>query len=304
LNRLCALACLLAFPLACLPKDTRPPPSVVLFTASPSEATQTGRLATETADGWSIEFERVLVAIGRVSLDGDDCSVYSDAGYARLLNLIGAPDSQKVSDSYALGQCDFGFAIGNPQSESPLGAGATKDDLAFMRTAGSDHYGGPTGISLYVAGSATKGGQQLTFAWPFRGRARYRECASLQDGKLTRGFDLKEDGEVTVNVVVHAEALFAESIMDPNSALRFDAIASADALGNADGEVTFDELRLVMLTDLQGGDAYVPNKTNQDIGLLWSTLEDFIYLGAAPNVARFQGTGACDAELGEPPRGG
>jgi hypothetical protein len=304
LSRLCTLACLLALPLACLPKDTRPPPSVVLFTASPSKATQAGRLSIETADGWAIEFERVLVSIGRVSLDGDDCSVYSDAGYARVLSLIGAPDSQKISDSYALGQCDFGFAIGNPQSESPLGVGATADDLAFLRTAGTDHYGGPTGISLFVAGSATKDGKKLGFSWPFRGRARYRECASLQDGTLTRGFDLKQDGEVTVNVVVHAEALFAESITDPDSALRFDAIASADALGNADGEVTFDELRLVQLTDLQGGDAYVPNKTNQDLGLLWSTLEDFIYLGAAPNVARFQETGECDAQLGDQPRGG
>ena len=155
-----------------------------------------------------------------------------------------------------------------------------------------------------MAGSATKDGQKLSFSWPFRGRARYRECASQQDGKLTRGFDLKEDGEVTVNVVVHAEALFAESLMDRDSALRFDAIASADALGNADGEVTFDELRLVMLTDLQGGDAYVPNETNQDLGILWSTLEDFIYLGAAPNVARFQETGECDAQLGDQPRGG
>ena len=304
MRKLAALGCLLALPVACLPKDTRPPPSIVLFTASPSEATQTGRLATETADGWSIEFSRVLVSIGRVSLDGSDCSVYSDAGYARVLNLIGAPDSQKVSDSYALGQCDFGFAIGNPQSESPLGVGATADDLAFLRTAGTDHYGGPTGISLFVAGKATKDGQKLSFSWPFRGRARYRECASFQGGKLTRGFDLKEDGEVTANVVIHAEALFAESIMAPDSALRFDAIASADALGNADGEVTFDELRLVMLTDLQGGDAYVPNKTNQDVGILWSTLEDFIYLGAAPNVARFQETGECDPQLGDQPRGG
>jgi hypothetical protein len=280
---------------ACLPKDTRPPPSRVLFTASPSAATKAGALSSPTADGWDISFDRVLISLGRASLDGSDCSVYSDAGYGRVLNLLSAPDAQKISESYALGSCDFGFGIDNPASDSLLGVGATAEDLAFLRTAGSDHYGGPSGISLFVSGKAQKGDNKLTFAWAFRGRARYRECQNTVNGAPVKGLTLAQDGDVAVDVTVHAEALFAENPNDPDSALRFDAIASADALGNGDGDVTLDELGKVPLTDLQMASAY----TEGDAGVgVWTTLEDFIYLGTAPSVARYQETGTCTLGLG------
>jgi hypothetical protein len=296
LTPLLALALLAAT--ACLPKDTRPPPSRVLFTASPSAATKAGALSSSTADGWDISFERVLVSLGRASLDGTDCSVYSEARYGRVLNLLGAPDGQKISESYALGSCDFGFAIGNPASDFLLGVGATAEDLAFLRTAGSDHYGGPSGTSLFVSGIAQKGDSKLTFAWAFRGRARYRECQSTLNGTPVQGLSLAQDGDVTVDVTVHAEALFAESLSDPDSALRFDAIASGDALGNGDGEVTLDELGKLPLSDLQMAAAYTEGDAGVGVGV-WTTLEDFIYLGAAPSIAHYQETGKCSLGPGD-----
>lgn len=299
MSQLRYLACALALATGCLPKDTRPPPSRVLFTATPSAATQTGMLAGETADGWSITFERVLVSIGRVSIDGSKCSVYSEANYGRVLSLIGAPDGQKISESYALGTCDFGFAIGNASSDSLLGVGTTSDDFDFLRTAGSDRYGGPSGISLFVAGRATKGAQQLTFAWPFRGRARYRECENTVDGAVQRGLALTQDGDVTVDVTVHAESLFAENLRDRDSALRFDAMADADALGNGDGDVSLDELSLVPLSDLQVGTSY----GNGEPGVVGWSLEDFVYIGAAATVARYQETGKCNLQLPDAPGG-
>ena len=280
---------------ACLPKDTRPPPSRVLFTATAGADTKAGALSSPTADGWDIGFERVLVSIGRASLDGSDCSVYSQARYGRVLSLIGAPDAQKISESYALGRCDFGFAIGNASGDSLLGVGATADDLAFLRTAGNDRYGGPRGISLFVSGNAKKGDRTLSFAWAFRGRARYRECQTPLDGALSGGLSLKQDDDVAVDVTLHAEALFAENPSDPESALRFDPIADADALGNGDGEVTLDELSQVPLTELQTGMAYTEGDADRGI---WTTLEDVIYLGTAPNVARYQETGKCMLNLG------
>ncbi len=296
MKELCGLALLALLVGGCLPKDTRPPPSRVLFTATPSAQTQASGLASPTADGWDLTFDRVLVSIGRASLDGDKCSVYSEAGYGRVLSLIGAPDGQKISESYGIGTCDFGFGVSNAADDSLLGAGTTADDKAFLRTAGSDHYGGPSGISLYVAGTARKGDTTLRFAWPFRGRARYRECQNTVDGVVKRGLTLSQNGDVTVDVTLHAEALFVDSVTAANPALRFDAIASADALGNGDGEVTLDELSQVPLTDLQTDAAYVEG----DAGVgLWTNLEDFIYLGAAPGVARFQDTGKCTLRLGD-----
>ena len=305
LARHAALVLALLAPNACLPKDTRPPPSRVLFTASASPDTRAGVLSSPTADGWDIGFERLLVSLGRVSLDGPGCSVYSESRYGRVLDLLGAPDAQKISESYALGSCDFGFAIGNAASDSLLGEGATAEDLAFLRTAGSDRYQPNRGISLFVSGQARKGDQVLSFAWAFRGRARYRECQTTVNGGAQGGLSLAEDGDITANVTLHAEALFAENLGERDSALRFDAIASADALGNGDGEVTLDELNLVRLSDLQAGGAYAQGEGEGEAApAVWTTLEDFIYLGAAPSVARYEETGTCQVALGDMRGGG
>jgi hypothetical protein len=280
----------------CLPKDTRPPPARVLVTVTPSAATKAGALPVATADGWSITFDRVLISIGRVSLDGDSCSIYSEANYQRVVSLIGAPDAQKVSECYALGSCDFGFGVSNADTDALLGVGTTAADFAFLRTAGTDHYGGPSGISMFISGKAQKDDQTLTFAWAFRGRARYRECQNSVDGQIKRGFLLSQSQEVKTDITIHAEALFTESLTDPQAALRFDAIASADALGNHDGEVTLDELSQVGLTDLQQDMTY----TETDAGTgMWMNLEDYVYLGAAATVARFEDTGTCTVMLGQ-----
>jgi len=296
------LALALLVTTACLPKDTRPPPSRVLFTASASPDTKAGALSSPTADGWEISFERVLVSLGRVSIDGPDCSVYSEPRYGRVLDLLGAPDAQKISESYALGSCDFGFAIGNASSDSLLGEGATAEDLAFLRTAGSDRYQANRGISLFVSGHAQKGDDTLSFAWAFRGRARYRECQTTSNGVPQGALALVEDGDITAHVTLHAEALFAEDPSDPDSVLRFDAIASADALGDGDGDVTLDELALVPLSELQI--AMANSASDGETVGVWRTLEDFIYLSTAPSIARYEETGKCDVGLGDMRGGG
>ena len=282
----------------CLPKDTRPPPARVLMTASASPITETG--IGSSADGWAISFDRVLLALGRASLDGDtSCSVYSEARYSRVLTLLGAPAGQKISESFALGQCDFGFGVLNAESDSLLGAGASADDLSFLRTLGTDRYSGASGISLFVAGHADKGDLRKTFAWAFRQRVRYRECEQIVDGTSVRGLKLGQDEEVTVDIGLHPEALFADNLDDKAAAFRFDAFAEADTtLGNNDGEVTLDELSVIPFGSLQQTGVYGVGDTKT----VFITLEDFVYLGLAPQVARYRDDGTCTLRLG-PMRG-
>jgi hypothetical protein len=282
---------------ACLPKDTRPPPAEVHMTATPSAATKAG--AFDTADGWHIELEQVLLALGRASLDGDHCSTYDEAGYTRVLTLVGAPDAQKIGDSFALGQCDFGFAITNAQSDSVLGVGATDGDLQLLRTPGQDRYVGERGTSLLVRGSAKKGTLTENFSWAFRDRLRYRECTNSVDGVTERGLSLSQNQKVNVDIVLYAEALFRTSLDAGSDTLGFDVIASADVLlGNHDGEVTLDELGHLPLSSLELSGAF----DQSDAGApTWLTLEDFVYQGAVTTVARFRDTGHCSlrsAEMG------
>lgn len=302
--RIAQLALLAPLAAACLPKDTRPPPSSVLFTASPSEAAAKPELPTPTEDGWEVSFERVLITIGRASVDGDSCNSYSEARYTRVLSLLGAPPQEKISESFALGHCDFGFAVINAESDSLLGSTATQADLDFLRVAGEDKYAGPSGVSFYVEGSASKGLVRETFAWKFRGRMRLQDCTEMVDGRAVQGLDLVQDGEVSVDVTLAPERIFADGMDPAKSKLRFDAIAAADTeAGNADGEVTLDELGLVpfeMLSGVAEG-AYEPPPA--DTALVFTTLEDFVYMGVAPTVARYRGTGKCQSQL-RPARGG
>ena len=278
---------------ACLPKDTRPPPALVHVTATPSPATKAGSF--DTADGWTITLDQVLLVLGRVSLDGDSCSTYSEADYTRVLSLVGAPDAQKISDSYALGQCDFGFGVTNAESDSLLGVGATKGNLDLLRTPGKDPSGTLRGTSMLVRGSATKDSLTETFSWPFRDRVRYRECSSSVDGAAVRGLKLSPSQNTDVDITLHAEALFRTSLDPTVDTLGFDVIASADVLlGNHDGEVTLEELAKLPLSSLEQagavdqGDAGVPT---------WLTLQDYVYQGAAATVARFRDTGHCTLAL-------
>jgi hypothetical protein len=293
-----AIGVALTLPAAsCLPKDTRPPPSRVLFTASPSASLASTRTTTITEDGWGLSFTRVLATVGRASLDGDSCSSYSEARYTRVLSLIGAPARDKISESFGLGQCDFGFAVINAESDSLLGSTATADDVALLRTLGTDKYAGSSGVSFYVEGRAVRGELTKTFAWKFRGRVRFDECAELVDGASVRGLKLQEDGDVNVDVTLAPEALFGDNLDPTLAKLRFDAVAAADTdAGDDDGEVTLDELGLVPLASLSDGDAYTPTP---EMAMMYMTLEDFVYLGVSPAVARYQATGKCSTR----PRG-
>jgi hypothetical protein len=281
----------------CLPKDTRPPPSRVLFTASPSASLASASTVTTTEDGWGLSFTRVLATIGRASLEGEGCNTYSEARYTRVLSLLGAPAREKISESFGLGQCDFGFAVINAESDSLLGSTATADDVAWLRTLGTDKYAGSSGVSFYVEGRAVRGEVSKNFAWKFRGRVRFDECAELVDGASVRGLKLEEDGDVDVDVTLAPEALFGDNLDPTLAKLRFDAIAAADTdAGDNDGEVTLDELGLVPLANLGRDEAYTPKA---EVAMMYMTLEDFVYLGVAPAVARYQGTGKCSTR----PRG-
>jgi len=292
--RLVALAAVLDVT-ACLPKDTRPPPALVHMIATPSPATKVGSF--DTGDGWTITLDKVLLALGRASLDGDSCSTYSEADYTRILTLVGAPDGQKISDSYGLGQCDFGFGLANAESDSVLGIGATAHDLDLLRTPGKDPYGVLRGTSMLVRGSATKGSLTETFSWSFRDRVRYRECTNTVDGVAERGLKLSQSQDTDVDIVLHAEALFRTSLDPAVDSLGFDVIASADVLlGNHDGEVTLEELGKLPLSSLELGGSF----DQSDAGVpTWLTLQDYVYQGAAATVARFRDTGHCTLRSGQ-----
>ncbi len=285
------VACLGLGALACLPHDTRPPPASVLVTVTANEELLGGIPSTE--DGWSIGYQRFLVSIGGVSLDGKSCNDYSDARYGRVLDVQN-PAPQKLSISYALGQCDFGFRISNPSADSLLGEGTTDADKTFMRTPGTDLYSLNQGVSIYVEGTATRADASKRFAWTFRQRVRYEQCALEVDGNRMQGLALAERDAVEVPIEMHGEALFQDGLDPTGAKLRFDPVAAADTtFGDNDGEVTLNELGKVKLSDI----GFTADGGTTE----FKTLEDFLYLGVFPAIARYRGEGICEPKFGSNP---
>jgi hypothetical protein len=289
---ICLLFCLAVE--SCLPHDTRPPPARVLVVVTANEELLGGIPSTE--DSWSIGYERFLVSLGGVSLDGKSCTTYSEAGYGRILD-VQDPDAQKLSLSYALGQCDFGFRVSNPSSDSLLGQGVTEEDKTFMRTPGTDFYALDRGVSIYVQGTATKSDVSKHFAWSFRQRVRYEKCEADVDGTRVVGLGLNRKDSVEVEIRMHGEALFQDNIDPARAKLRFDALAAADTtFGNDDGEVTLSELGRVKLSDVGSAAAYLD--ADGGTGEL-KTLEDYVYVALFPAIARYRGDGTCTASFAQ-----
>lgn len=125
-------------------------------------------------------------------------------------------------------------------------------------------------VTLSLDGSASKDGVTKTFAWDFDVDLRFGECETTTS--------VAADGLGTVEITIHADHLFYDSLVSEEPALRFDAIAAADA--DADGTITRDELAA---TDIG---AYDPG--NLPIDDLWSFLS-----AQAATTAHVDGEGHC-----------
>ena len=88
---------------------------------------------------------------------------------------------------------------------------------------------------MVVSGRAKKGKVEKTFNWAFDGPTRYEECEPKTN---------VESGEVaTFQITIHADHLFADSLVSEEPKLLFQPLADADL--DDDGEITEEELAKV-----------------------------------------------------------
>lgn len=293
--------------ISCLPKDSRPPPDELDVKVEPSPDTVQGF----PTDGWEVHFDRVLVGVGDVGLRGDSCTDYAgdigvDSQYDRLVDPL--QGKQKLANVFGLGTCDVRFRMNSPADNAVLGPGVTGDDLAFMRTLGTDRYsqsgrgpggngnGSAAGTALYVEGRGVHAGDGHVkrFKWQFRKRLQFRDCGAPADAGLTTRIDLPGGGVKELDLTLHIEELFrAENIT--GAPLRFSVIAAADA--NGDDLVTLDELHSVVVADVDAlADAGIdvvsydatiePDSGDAGPGPGQTTLDNVIYNKLLPRVTQ------------------
>jgi hypothetical protein len=280
-----------------------------MVTISSDGVAANGIPASETLDGWSISFDRVLVVLGAVGLDGDGCDTYSEAGYTRLFDMK-TSEARKVSISYGIGRCDFSFRAASPNADTLVTEGATESDKTMMRTPGSDAFTSQAGMSIYVHGHASLGETTKTFEWPFRFRARYERCAAFADGGGGSGLTLATNIGQTVNLEVRAGVLF-ENAHDPAGARpRFQVFADADTVyGNNNGQISLTELGRVPLAEagfkdledafggIDAGSAIREHHHLDAAGPGDPSLEDYVYLVLFPAMIKYQSDGTCSVNL-------
>jgi hypothetical protein len=289
LEVLMALLAALGGGASCLPADTRPPPgSILLMVASADEPEVT------TADGWSITVDRLLLGMGQADLANNECEDYTEGSYLRLLDGRRATE-QKVNLVFGLGQCDFSLRVVPPTSESLLGEGVSEADKELMkRPDGPLRNPGPgQGIAVDFAATATRGAETKHVHWRINQPTSF-QC-SRGAGTPSLPFELRSsDDHFTLHIALRGAALFGDDDTAASATLRFDPFAAADTVfGNADGDVTINELAGVSLNVARQFGPYGV----EHIRGAPSSLEAYLYLALLPQMVGFREEIACESAI-------
>ena len=220
--------------------------------------------ADEVVDGWEIDFSTFLVGFSDIAIDEDPVGGSHVFDLAQSSGGEGHPVAEVVLPAGDISTMQYRIA---PVGGSADGGNATDEQRSMMTQ---------QGYSMFVAGTAVRGGESKNFEWGFTNDTRYVNCAidrSLSDGD-----------EDTVEITIHADHLFFDDLESEEPNVAFDIVARSDA--DADGVVTLDEL----------GGLDITGETRYQVGSLPITdLGGFIAAQTAL-VGHFDGEGHCDAQ--------
>lgn len=243
---------------------TEEPPRAELALSIYGEAfIEDGIPADTFVDGWQVTFTRFLVSLG--GLTADDQPFDPTDPRFRVYDLVtaaGGVEVGRITSEVAAFE-DVGYIIA-PSADSIVG-NVDSDTVNMMRDGG---------YSIYVSGSAKRGGETRAFAWGFQTRTTYNNCAATAE---------PAGGALDATITIHGDHLFYDDLFSETPNVAFDLIAGADKDGN--GVVTEAELRMV---DIRAEERYQVGDL-VDIKDLWSFLAQ-----QTTTVGHFDGEGHCD----------
>jgi hypothetical protein len=228
-------------------------------------------------DGWSLRYEKFLVAFSRIEVADASGRVGALAEQSFIVDNV-SPGRKKLIgfDGIEAKAWDrVGYRIEPPARDATL-VDATEADRARLQDGG---------YSLYVEATATKGEQRKTLAIGFETATQYSHCRAREDGKETDGIVVTNGSEDVTELTTHGDHFFYDRLQgsagaNVETSLRFESIAAADI--DEDGEVTAEELA----SEPFDVELYDPS------GLPADSLLDFM-TGLARTVGHFRGEGEC-----------
>jgi hypothetical protein len=233
--------------------------------------------AAEFEDGWEVTYDKFLVNIGHVTvadaegtagaeMEGTLIFDHKRKGVKPVFDAAGLEAKPWEKVSYEVPVADASAALADGVGD------ADKKLLVDSKS------------SVYVIGSASKGGEKKTFEWAFSVGTLFDECKGDKDGKETDGAVVTNGGTDDIQLTIHGDHLFYDDLQSPNAVLRFDPIAAADA--DMDGEVTLDELSMLKLVEIDVGTYGTGSAADiNDLGAFVTALSQ--------TVGHFRGEGEC-----------
>lgn len=189
-------------------------------------------------DGWSLQYTHVFVSVSGFSLaasDGADAGL-STPGVVADLHL--GPTTAFTLPSVQARRWDrLAYELVPPAADAVLLDGVSSTDAERMRTGG---------YALLIEGVASDGTVSLPFSFGFTDAIRAYDCESGIDG--TAGALGRPGGVTEVDLTIHLDHFFLDSIASPAPSMRFEPLA---ARAGADGLLTLDDLLAVPVTDIR-----------------------------------------------------
>jgi len=223
-------------------------------------------------DGWAITFHKFIVVLHDVSVaeEGVEDEALAALEGCAVFDLVKKGPATLASLEAAEGEWSHtSYAVKPAAADCASDVGtADPEDAAMMVE---------KGYSVYLEGAAKKDGGEIAFSWGFAGATSYSPCHSTAV--------VKDGGEASVQLTIHGDHFFYNSLVNPEAALEFQVIADADA--DNDGNITMGELENFAGDDFKALDNY-------DVGDLGvDNLYDYLQAQSA-TIGHIDGEGHCE----------
>jgi hypothetical protein len=247
---------------------------ILHVTAWGEEFIEQGIPAVEFDDGWAITFHKFIVLVHDVSVaqEGSEDEVLRALEGCAAFDLVKKGPAPLASLEATTGPWAHTAYAVKPAVQCASAVGTAESaDVAMMVD---------EGYSVYIEGTAVKGDVEMKFAWGFARGTLYYNCHSTAQ--------VEDGGEATVQLTIHGDHFFYNSLVNPSATLEFQVITDCDA--DVDGKVSADELRTL------AGDGFKA-LDNYDVGdLAVDNLYDYLQEQSA-TLGHIDGEGHCETAV-------
>jgi hypothetical protein len=235
------------------------------------------------SDGWTLQFEKVLVSLTDFKLqgeDGDDAEVEAGSVVADL--HLGDPRLWSFENVPARRWDRVGYRYAPPTSKSKKANDVDDADIERMAD---------EGYALLIEATAKKAERTVPIEFGFAFEVTMTRCENGMD--MTDGVVVANNAVNEAQVTVHLDHLFFDTFAVDDASLHFDPMA---AMAPESGPLTLDDLaKQTNLSDLKSAEgsplelAYDPGSVFKPIP---RNLDEYV-VSAATTTGHWNGEGHC-----------